>query len=126
MDLNQDFRQIRGPSLGKVVWKFPKTNGWNASVVIEEGKIYTSGAGSDVIAYCLDEKTGKVVWKGRQHSSSYYNNPGSKHTPFTTGEEVIIRAGSRFHIFNKGRGKKILNRNMKIKLKTLKETMMMK
>ena len=106
------FSPDQGPSLGKVVWKFPKTNGWNASVVIEEGKIYTSGAGSDVIAYCLDEKTGKVVWKGRQHSSSYYNNPGSKHTPFTTGEEVIIRAGSRFHIFNKSTGKKILNRNM--------------
>ena len=65
-----------------------------------------------MIAYCLDEKTGKVVWKGRQHSASYYNNPGSKHTPFTTGEEVIIRAGSRFHIFNKGTGKRRLNRSM--------------
>mgnify|MGYP001159726970 FL=1 len=106
------FSPDQGPLLGKVVWKFPKTNGWNAAVVIEEGKIYTSGAGSDVIAYCLDEKTGKVVWKGRQHSASYYNNPGSKHTPFMTGEEVIIRVGSRFHIFNKGTGKKMLNRNM--------------
>ena len=67
---------------------------------------------SELTPYLEGEKTGKVVWKGRQHSASYYNNPGSKHTPFTTGEEVIIRAGSRFYIFNKSTGKKILNRNM--------------
>ena len=106
------FSPDEGPSQGKVVWKFPKTNGWNAAVVIKEGKIYTSGAGSDVIAYCLDEKTGEVVWKGRQHSPSYYNNPGSKYTPFTTDKEVIIRAGRNFHIFNKSTGEKILNQNI--------------
>jgi hypothetical protein len=94
-----------GPSKGSISWKFPKTNGWDASVVIENGLVFTSGAGSDVIAYCLDEETGKILWKGRQMSHGYYGRPGSKTAPIVTEEDIVIKAGRFLHFFDKETGK---------------------
>lgn len=63
------FSPDKGPETGEIVWKFPKTNGWNANALLRDGKVYTSGAGTDVIAYCLNEETGAVIWKGRDRKS---------------------------------------------------------
>ena len=61
-----------GPSEGKIDWKFAKGYISIAKPVIEDGKIYVSSPGIDVMGYCLDEKTGKVEWTARQLGTWFY------------------------------------------------------
>ncbi len=96
----------KGPETGEIVWKFPKTNGWNANALLLDGKVYTAGAGTDVIAYCLNQKTGDVIWKGRTNSASYYTSPGAKKTPQIVDNSLIVRTGSKLNRFNLETGKK--------------------
>ncbi len=82
-----------GPSEGKIAWKFPKGNFWNAKPVIEDGKIYVASPGVDVMAYCLDEKSGKIIWKARQYGEQIYQIPGATHTPVVNEDTVLISTG---------------------------------
>ena len=82
-----------GPLKGKVAWRIPKGNFWYAKPVIEDGKIYAASPGSDVIAYCLEEKTGKVIWNGRQFGTQIYVTPGSIFTPVVSKEKVLVTTG---------------------------------
>ncbi|MFY0654922.1 MAG: PQQ-binding-like beta-propeller repeat protein [Cyclobacteriaceae bacterium] len=100
------FSPDKGPSEGKVVWKFPKTNGWKASAVLHNGQVYTSGAGTDVVAFCLDQKTGNIIWKGRTYSDSYYNSAGAKTSPIVSGNSLITRTGANLRAFNLETGEK--------------------
>ncbi len=83
----------KGPSLGKIAWRVPKGNFWNAKPVIEDGKVYVVSPGADVLAYCLDEKTGKLIWKGRQYGEQVYTTPGGIYTPVVTRDNVLITTG---------------------------------
>lgn len=66
MYLGTDGRQTvcspdSGPSKGEIVWRFPKHYTWNARPVMQDGKIYVSAPGADVVGYCLDECMGKIL-----------------------------------------------------------------
>ena len=87
------FSPDSGPSKGKIAWKVAKGNFWYAKPVIENGKVYTASPGSDVFAYCLDEKTGKVIWNSRQYGTQIYHTPGSIFTPVLSKNKVLFSTG---------------------------------
>lgn len=87
------FSPDAGPSKGKIAWKVAKGNFWYAKPVIEDGKVYIASPGSDVFAYCLNEKTGKVVWNARQYGTQVYHTPGSIFTPIVTKGKVLVSTG---------------------------------
>jgi outer membrane protein assembly factor BamB len=80
----------KGPSEGKIAWRVPKGNFWNAKPVVEERRVYVASPGTDVIAYCLNEKTGKIIWNGRQYGEDIYHTPGSIYTPVVTSKNVLL------------------------------------
>lgn len=80
----------KGPSEGEIAWRVPKGNFWNAKPVIENGRVYVASPGTDVFAYCLNEKTGKVIWNGRQYGEYIYTTPGSIYTPVVTEKHVLL------------------------------------
>jgi outer membrane protein assembly factor BamB len=80
----------KGPSEGKIAWRLPKGNFWNAKPVIEDGRVYVASPGTDVFAYCLNEKTGQVIWNGRQYGEQIYHTPGSIFTPVVTNKHVLL------------------------------------
>jgi outer membrane protein assembly factor BamB len=80
----------KGPSAGKIAWRIPKGNFWNAKPVIEDGRVYIASPGTDVFAYCLNEKTGKVIWNGRQYGADIYHIPGAIYTPVVTDKHVLL------------------------------------
>jgi outer membrane protein assembly factor BamB len=82
-----------GPSAGEIVWRFPKHYRWNARPVMQDGRIYLSAPGPDVVGYCLDEKTGKTLWRARQHGFDFYHTWGSAWDPVATEDRVVIRIG---------------------------------
>ncbi|MGI9242447.1 MAG: PQQ-binding-like beta-propeller repeat protein, partial [Verrucomicrobiales bacterium] len=82
-----------GPSAGKVAWRIAKGNFWYAAPVIEDGRVYTASPGADVIAYCLDEATGKVIWNGRQFGTQVYTTPGSIFSPVVSARNVLVTTG---------------------------------
>jgi len=101
-----------GPSVGNIVWKFPKSYGCHVSPVIENGKIYLTGTGGDVISYCLDEKSGKVIWKGIINNASYYHNSGRKSSTKLTDSTVVVMSGNHPYIFRKSDGKVVNNHSI--------------
>lgn len=90
---NNGYTPDPGPSEGKLAWRFPKGYKWNAVPVVEEGKIYLSSPGIDVVAFCLDEETGQVDWRARQFGERFYGTPTSKYDPIVSAEHVLIRSG---------------------------------
>ncbi len=82
-----------GPSRGKVAWRIAKGNFWYATPVIDDGRIYTASPGADVIAYCLSEKTGEVIWNCRQFGTQVYATPGSIFSPVVSPEKVVVTTG---------------------------------
>ena len=55
-----------GPQEGELAWKFPIGHSWYGSAYLENGRVYVPSPGTATTAYCLDEKTGKVIWTARQ------------------------------------------------------------
>ncbi len=82
-----------GPSEGKIAWRLAKGNYWHARPVAEDGRIYVASPGADVMAYCLDAKSGRVIWKARQCGEQIYETPGAIHTPVVTEDAVLISTG---------------------------------
>jgi outer membrane protein assembly factor BamB len=87
------YSQDTGPSESKIAWEFPKGNFWNAKPVVEDGRVYVASPGADVIAYCLDGKSGQIIWKARQYGENIYQIPGAIHTPVVTEDTVLISTG---------------------------------
>lgn len=97
-----------GPSKGRIAWRVAKGNFWHATPVIENGRVYTAAPGADVMAYCLDEKTGDVIWKGRQYGIQVYETPGSIFSPVVSSGKVLVTTGwwqaNRHFVLNKQTG----------------------
>ncbi|MFC1760651.1 PQQ-binding-like beta-propeller repeat protein [Planctomycetota bacterium] len=89
------FSPDAGPSLGKLAWRFPKGYAWNARPVLRDGKVYVSSPGIDVFGFCLNEETGKVLWKARQYGLKYYSTYGSRWNPVVMDASVSFRSGHR-------------------------------
>lgn len=96
-----------GPLKGQLAWRFPKSQNFNKLPVINDGKIYLSSPGIDVIGYCLDEKSGKIEWRARQFGIKFYGTPRANASPFVTDDRMIISVGSRMHVVDKNTGKQI-------------------
>jgi outer membrane protein assembly factor BamB len=97
-----------GPSKGRIAWRIAKGNFWYATPVIEDGRVYTASPGTDVIAYCLDETTGEVIWNGRQFGTQVYETPGSIFSPVVSSGKVLATTGwwqaDRHFVLNKQTG----------------------
>ena len=68
---NTGYSSDVGPLEGEFAWRFPKGFSWNVVPVLEDGKIYVSSPGIDVVGFCIDENTGKVIWRARQHGERF-------------------------------------------------------
>ena len=97
-----------GPAKGKIAWRVAKGNFWYATPVIENGKVYTAAPGADVMAYCLDEITGDVIWNGRQFGADIYQTPGSIFSPVVSSNKVLFTTGwwqaDKHMVLNKNTG----------------------
>lgn len=99
-----------GPQTGEIAWKYAKGYYWNAPPVLEGDKIYTSSPGIDVNAFCIDQNTGKTIWRGKQNGLHFYGEHASRWSPLITDNKVTIRVGddsSGFRVFDKNSGKRI-------------------
>ncbi|NME72086.1 outer membrane protein assembly factor BamB family protein [Flammeovirga aprica] len=105
--MQKGFSIDEGPNQGKVAWKFPKSYGCEISPVIENGKVYLTGEGGDVIGYCLDEKSGAIRWKAIIPKGSYYANSGERKHAIVTKNTVVFMLGHQPYFFNKEDGKPI-------------------
>ena len=99
------FSPDEGPSLGNIVWRFPKSYGCEISPRIDSGRVYLPGIGDDVIAYCLDEITGDVIWKGRKYGAEFYSNTGVKNSAILIGNRMLVMTEAGLKIFEKTTGK---------------------
>ena len=87
------FSPDTGPSKGRIAWRVAKGNFWYAAPVIENGRVYIASPGADVVAYCLDEATGEVIWSGRQFGTDVYQTPGAIFTPVLSPQKVLLSTG---------------------------------
>ena len=94
-----------GPSSGNVLWKFPKSYGCDISPLIDSGRVYLPGIGDDVIAYCLDEISGKVIWKGHKYGSEFYHNISWNNKAMLTENRLLVKTGAGLKLFEKTTGK---------------------
>lgn len=101
---NSGYSPDPGPSEGRIAWRFPKGHAWDAVPVVEDGRIYLTSPGIDVVGFCLDEKTGEVIWRARQYGEKFYGSPKAKETPVVTGEGIWIKTNRRTSLFNKESG----------------------
>jgi outer membrane protein assembly factor BamB len=94
-DATQDgYSPDEGPSSGRIVWTFPKSYGCNICPVVESGKVYIPCIGDDVVACCLDEATGRVIWKGRKYGTNYYNNARVTQSAIVAGNRMLVMTWS--------------------------------
>lgn len=99
-----------GPSEGKISWRFPKPYKSNACPVVSNGKVFLSSPGIDVIGYCLDEESGKVIWKARQYGTEFYGTPKSRVSPHLASDRVLIRTGAlerNFYLLDRETGQRL-------------------
>lgn len=83
-----------GPRTGEVAWKFPIGMSWYASAAIEDGRVYIASPGVTTLAYCLDEKTGKVLWTTPQDGLQIYSAPRASSTPVIQKNTIVLRGTS--------------------------------
>ncbi len=80
-----------GPSEGKLAWRFPIGHAWYGRPAIEAGRVYVASPGLVTIAYCLDEKTGTVVWKAKQYGINLYREPRVSSSAVVLRDAVVVR-----------------------------------
>jgi outer membrane protein assembly factor BamB len=83
-----------GPSQGKLSWRFPIGHTWYARPTIEGDRIYTASPGITTMAYCLNKRTGKVVWKTRQSGTRVYQAPRISSGVVVAGNKLVVRASA--------------------------------
>jgi outer membrane protein assembly factor BamB len=83
-----------GPTSGRIDWRFPVGMSWHAAPALEDGRVYIASPGVTTLLYCLDERTGAVVWRTRQDGLQIYSTPRASSTCLVRGDQVILRATS--------------------------------
>lgn len=90
------FSKDPGPTQGKLAWRFPIGHTWYARPAIEGERIYVASPGIMIMAYCLNKRTGKVVWKARQNGTLIYETPRVSSPVVIAGDRLVLRqTGSR-------------------------------
>jgi len=80
-----------GPRQGKVAWRFPIGHNWYARPSVESGRVYIASPGVTTLLYCLDEKTGKVIWKTRQYYLGHYGSSRASSQLVLLKDRVILK-----------------------------------
>jgi outer membrane protein assembly factor BamB len=83
-----------GPRTGETAWKFPIGMSWYASAAVEDGRVYIASPGVTTLAWCLDEKTGEIIWTTPQDGLQIYSTPRASSTPVIQKDHIVIRAMS--------------------------------
>jgi outer membrane protein assembly factor BamB len=83
-----------GPRTGQTAWRFPVGLSWHAAPAVEDGHVYIPSPGVTTLAYCLDEKTGEVIWTTPQNGLQIYSTPRASSTPVIQKDHIVIRASS--------------------------------
>ena len=83
-----------GPRTGDVAWKFPIGMSWYAAAAVEDGRVYIASPGVTTLAYCLDEKTGKVIWTTTQNGLQIYSAPRASSSPVVQKDQIVLRGTS--------------------------------
>ncbi|MEX0320985.1 MAG: PQQ-binding-like beta-propeller repeat protein [Puniceicoccaceae bacterium] len=104
---NTGYSPDPGPSEGKIAWRFPKGYTWNVVPEVEDGKVYLSSPGIDVVGFCLDEDSGEIIWRARQYGERFYGTPRSKQNPALSEDRMLVRFGMRSRVFDKTTGKEV-------------------
>jgi outer membrane protein assembly factor BamB len=84
----------RGPTSGKIDWKFPVGLSWYAAPAVENGRVYVASPGVTTLMYCIDEKTGDTVWTTPQNGLQIYSTPRASSASIVQKDHVIVRATS--------------------------------
>ena len=83
-----------GPMKGEVFWKFPTPHAWLTRPAFDNGRVYVCSPGIAYLAYCIDSKTGKYIWKtipkGMGIRTSSYGPRGSSPV-LIAGDNIIFR-----------------------------------
>lgn len=72
----------------KLLWKFPSPDGWVSTVAIVGDHVYAPAL--EGFVYCLDRRTGKVVWKYRSQEDPKEFADGFKAAPRVTHDAVYV------------------------------------
>jgi outer membrane protein assembly factor BamB len=85
-----------GPAGGRMAWRFPVGHTWYARPTIEGERIYVASPGITTMAYCLDKRSGRLIWKARQNGTLIYETPRVSSPVVIAGNQIIVRqTGSR-------------------------------
>lgn len=83
-----------GPRTGAIAWKFPVGLSWYAAPAVEDGRVYIASPGVTTLAYCLDERTGELLWTTPQNGLQIYSTPRASSTPVVQRDHIVLRATS--------------------------------
>jgi outer membrane protein assembly factor BamB len=81
-----------GPARGDLLWRFHLGHQWTARPAIAAGRVYVASPGMTTAMYCLDEKTGAIVWKARQYAVTYLSPPPVESDITLFGDRAIARS----------------------------------
>lgn len=81
-----------GPAL---LWKNESIGAGWSSVAVVGGRVYTTGnEGDSQMLICLDDKSGKELWRAAQGPRATHNKyPGARATPTVDGDRIYLTGG---------------------------------
>lgn len=82
----------KGAAKGRIAWKFPKGHNFTAKPVVDGPRIYATSMGADVVVFCIEASSGKILWKGTQDNHQFYGSTGADVDPVIEGNLVMTRA----------------------------------
>lgn len=85
------FTDDPGPICGELLWRFPILNYFAAPPLIEAGRVYVASPGMATLMYCLDEKTGNVLRRSWQYSTSYHHPLPADSKVTASGKNLVVR-----------------------------------
>ncbi len=80
-----------GPSEGKLAWRFPIGHAWYSRPLVENGRVYVAAPGTTTLAYCLDESTGRMIWKARQDEFATYGAVRIASAIVSLKDKIVVR-----------------------------------
>jgi outer membrane protein assembly factor BamB len=84
-----------GPMQGKLHFKFPVPHAWYMRPAFDNGRVYVGSPGISYEAYCIDTKTGKIIWKTLPEGGwnpVWHNYAARSSSPaLIIGEHLVIR-----------------------------------
>jgi outer membrane protein assembly factor BamB len=98
-----------GAQIGEKAWTFPISLGWYCRPLIEGNRMYVTSPGMRTTCFCLDVKTGDVIWKSEQIHPKFgiYKYPAMMSTPISIDNQIVLREVNS-HGGNEGQAKNLV------------------